>query len=436
MSENIKAVLSVNIMKKKMLLMLVQYMLAIVMVAVSVLYVFAFDAGVLPFMDDDYLNSAANQGVEVPVPEVEEETEAETVITADLFTSSLPIRAGKLYGGIYDGELCGIVNIPVTPLGNIGDGFLDLRMGYIHKLDANGATVAVYSGEKGLPDVSVVFDKTELQNLRDGEGRVLFYADGNYFYLENNQLFTTQYDSANFDKGVNYYPSYLAGSNDSYTAFTEGGCWGVKNAEGRVIVPAKYRDVYGASEDRIVAVGASGGLYVYSTGGKLISGETAVYKIPEQAEDAVAAGNDLPVLGCYFYSGGLTRAYNSVGESVMLTADCREVVLPNGFDIVAYSDGVMLLKQVYTDKDGNQKDMYGYMSAGGEWIATPDYRAAHPFYEGLAAVCGADGKWGMIDTSGNVVIPAVFDRISDCQDGLILAYDQKQGNCILGKVAK
>ncbi len=424
-------------MNKKMLSMFVQYILALIMAALSVLYVFAFDAGVLPFMDEDYLQSAVTHKVELPAPDAEPEAEKEeTEINADLFVNSLPVRAGALYSGVYDDGFCRIVSIPVAPLGNIGDGTLELRMGYIFKLASDGSVLSVHSGEEGLPDISKIIGDAQLQNLRDEEGRALFYSDGFYFYLENCVQYTTQYDSANLDKGVNYYPSYLAGRNGAYTVFTENNCWGVKNSDGEVVVPAVYKDVYGASEGRIIAVGASGGLYVYNTEGKLLTGSEPKYKIPDTVEKAVEAGDDMPALGCYFYSKGLTRAYTSSGKSVMLGADGKELVLPSGFDIAAYTDGVMLLKQSYKDKDGNEKNLYGYMSAEGKWIANPDYIEAHPFYEGLAAVCGADGKWGMIDTEGNTVIPAVFDSISDCQDGIIIAYEQKYGNCIFGKTEK
>ncbi len=423
-------------MKKKMLSMFIQYMLALVMAAASVLYVFAFDAGVLPFMDEDYLQSAVTHKVEVFVPEEEAEDVEEEVVNADFFVNSLPARAGDLYSGIYDGGSCRIVSVPIAPLGNIADGILELRMGYIFKLASDGSMLSVHSGEDGLTDVTKIVNALSLQNLRDGEGRALFYGEGFYFYTENGLTVRTEYDPVNYDKGINYYPAYLAGNDSGCIAFEENNCWGVKNGKGDIVVPAVYRDVYGASEDRIIAVGASGGLYVYSTDGKLLTDSEPKYRIPDSVYKAVEAGDDLPALGCFFYSNGLTRAYTSSGKSVMLTADCKELVLPSGFEIVAYSDGVMLLKQTYKDKEGNEKDLYGYMSAKSKWIANPDYTEARPFYEGLAAVCGADGKWGMIDTEGNAVIPAVFDSISDCQDGIILAYEQKYGNCIFGKTAK
>ena len=89
------------------------------------LYVFAFDAGVLPFMDEDYLQSAVTHKVEVPVTDAEVEAEEEELtVNADLFVNSLPVRTGALYSGIYNSDSCRIVSIPVAPLGNIGDGSL------------------------------------------------------------------------------------------------------------------------------------------------------------------------------------------------------------------------------------------------------------------------------------------------------------------------
>ncbi len=419
-------------MKKNILLMFVQYILAVLMVAASVLYVFAFDAGVLPFMDDDYLLSAQTPAVSEPTPPPPVDEEEEIVVTADVFAASLPQRNGALYTGIYNGTECKIVNIPISPLGVIGNGSLRLHMGYIFKLDENVSVVSVYSSEPGLPDVSEIFESNPVQNLRDGEGRVVFYSGDVYSYLEKGKLVPTEYDSLNYDKGVNYYPSYLAGGDSDYKLFTESGCWGVKSASGKVIVPPQYKDVYGASEGRIIAIGFSGGVYIYNTKGQLLSDDTSKYEIPEDVELVVESGDDLPVVGCYFYRNGLTRVYNSEGESVMLTVDCKEIEYPTGFQVVAYSDGAVLLKQ---SRDGKE-DLYGYMSAEGDWISNPDYIAARPFYEGLAAVCGADGKWGMIDTEGNVVIPMLFDSVSDCQDGVILAYEKKFGNCIFGKTVK
>ena len=52
---------------------------------------------------------------------------------------------------------------------------------------------------------------------------------------------------------------------------------------------------------------------------------------------------------------------------------------------------------------------YGFASLTGEKVIAPLYYDATHFSEGLAAVKGLDNKWGYIDKSGSVIIPAKFD---------------------------
>ncbi len=87
--------------------------------------------------------------------------------------------------------------------------------------------------------------------------------------------------------------------------------------------------------------------------------------------------------------------------------------LPDGFTLEGYSDGVLLLS-----KGG----LYGYYTVDGKWIAHPIYTYARPFVQGLAVVGHQGGTLGMIDTSGNIVIPFVFTYISDLSYGTAVAY--------------
>ena len=419
-------------MKKRILLNFLQYLFAVLLIGLTVVYIYAFENNFLPLMNEDYLylKSEGMQQAESEPPIPDGGEEEEIIITADSFVSSLPVYGSSLFGGVYSSVDCRLVNIPMSSMGTLSDSILQLYMGYVYKTDRLDGGVSVYSGKEGLKDISDLLDNAKLQLIRDKEGRPLFYKDSAYYYYENGKLHSAEYDSANYDKGVGYYPSYEAGSNGNYSAFTENGCWGMKSADGRVIVPAIYKDVYGESEGRIIAIGASGGVYVYDTEGKLLTGFEAKYKIDLENE------SDISYEGCFFYQNGLTRVYKENGKSVLIDKNGKEQFLPNGFDLVAYSDGVAVLKQSYKDDKDSTYSLYGYMNYSGEWINTPDYLHAEPFYEGLAAVCGKDGKWGMIDKTGNVVIPMVFDSISDCQDGVILAYEQKYGNCVIGKALK
>ena len=63
------------------------------------------------------------------------------------------------------------------------------------------------------------------------------------------------------------------------------------------------------------------------------------------------------------------------------------------------------------------------------------YTYATPFCEGLAVVGDLDGKKGVIDIDGNVVVPFEYDRITECCDGVFLAFNA-DGWCAFGKLQK
>ena len=99
---------------------------------------------------------------------------------------------------------------------------------------------------------------------------------------------------------------------------------------------------------------------------------------------------------------------------VLVDKNGAEFPIPMGYTLKAYSDGVLLL-----EKDGK----YGFMDYTGDWIAEPVYHSATAFRSGLATLKTEDGKVGMIDTKGNIVLPFRYNYISSASDGLITAYD-------------
>lgn len=416
-------------MKKRLLIGLYQYLFAIVAVVLTVAYIMAFDKGALPLMDEDYMYLRQEEGV---TPDGEEEgggesSEVTVAVTAESFAASLGLTDGGLYKGVYKLGSTFISRFSLKPVGTIGDGSLSLRMGFVVKSDSAGNTLSFHAPCDGLADMGPNLGGAVIQSLRDGEGRVLFYKDGTYSYYEGGALHPTTYDPVNYDKGVDYYPSYEAGADSGYRVYGVNGLYGMAGADGGEIIPPIYADVYGVSEGRIVAVDGEGRLFVYNTVGELVT--------PKDGTPYYAPKDGAAAEGCFFYKNGLLRVYDSKGNSIIISADGKAVPLPGGFSVVSYTDGVILLSQTYSDAKGEKKTAYGYMNSELEWVTDPDYKNARPFYEGLAAVCGSDGKWGMIDMEGNTVIPFVYDRLSDCQDGVIIAYEQKYGNYIFGKIS-
>ena len=94
-----------------------------------------------------------------------------------------------------------------------------------------------------------------------------------------------------------------------------------------------------------------------------------------------------------------------------------------------------------------EEGMVGFANDHGEIVIKPQFSAAQPFRNGLAAFCKGcvivkegehrawkGGKWGFIDTGGNRVIPAQYDKIINdfrdrhaevVKDGTTITIDRK-----------
>lgn len=141
----------------------------------------------------------------------------------------------------------------------------------------------------------------------------------------------------------------------------------------------------------------------------------------------------IDALGSYYFDHGLMRlriqAYDRYhftdldmirivsDEDVLVYPDGTRFNIPVGYNLVSYSDGVLLL-----ERDG----VYGYMSSTGVWILQPEAEDAKPFLEGVA-VTEKNGLYGVIDTNGNVVIPYKYDYISNISSGIMVAYSEEDG---------
>jgi len=401
-------------MKKRMLVGLLQYIGAIVLIACSILSVYAFDAGKLPFMDADYLETRKETAKAPPTDNVDMPVQDQRpLVTAASYISGLPQAEDMQmpYTGVYS-SACKMVSRPLSALGSIGMSELALHMGFLVKSDS-GNVQAVY--DSTLADITGVINNSSFALRRDALGRALFYVGDGYAYYENGKLVATDYDSVNLDKGVRYeYPAYVAGYDSSYETFYEGGYYGLRTAAGAIIVPPKYADVYGMSEGYCIAVDSNKKITVFDKNGTIVSDKYYI-----------AGNDDGRDIGYYFVRNGLTRVSLEDGTPALLRTDGSLFSVPSGFEVCAYSDGVVLLRG---------ESGYGYMSSKGRWISTPDYSQAEPFYEGLAVVHNTEGKCGMIDTEGNVVVPMVFDSASNCSDGVVLLYAQKYGYYVINKV--
>ena len=111
---------------------------------------------------------------------------------------------------------------------------------------------------------------------------------------------------------------------------------------------------------------------------------------------------------------------------VLVTPYGKEFAVPDGFKIRGYADGVLTL-----ERDGN----YGFFRTDGSWLADPVYKYASAFHGGIGVLEDAEGRYGAVDTEGNVLIPFRYDYVSNDSDGLIAIHSAKNGWELLGVFA-
>jgi hypothetical protein len=145
------------------------------------------------------------------------------------------------------------------------------------------------------------------------------------------------------------------------------------------------------------------------------------------------------MLGHYYFDDGLIRMrvverlphkldiYEADYEVLVDTNGKQVSILPEGYNLVSYSDSVFLV-----ERNGR----YGYYHRDGYWVAQPIYTYAAPFIEGLAVLGYEEGIKGVIDTEGNIVIPFRYTSISNASTGLFACFSETDGWKVFAKVKK
>lgn len=282
---------------------------------------------------------------------------------------------------------------------------------------------------------------------RDYSNRPVFKdADGNLFAFDGKSFLAT--DKGNLRSELFYdYPAYPLGEyksvyeahynpqtgyyefinyktgqkviNDQYLlAFNFG-------AEGYAVIGSEYNNVLKVINRQKRVMFNAGSNYVFyrdpNTGKKQYVRD--YFYLPDTF--------GIESIGCAGFDNGYLRiriktlskmsdAMNAVvkDEYYLVNLSGEKFSIPEGYTLEGYSDGVLLLS-----KDG----LYGYYSIEGKWIAQPIYSYARPFVQGLAVVGSKDGTVGMIDTTGNIVLPFVYTSIEDVSSGLIVTYCEGVG---------
>jgi hypothetical protein len=221
--------------------------------------------------------------------------------------------------------------------------------------------------------------------------------------------------------------------------------WGYLNSNGGIAIEAQYYFASDFNENGIAEVAdVNGRIKLINRRGSTVADPsgTTIY-LTERNRRPAAESYYLPQtfgiesIGMFTFDHGLTRVrsciydYYKEGElvrdkDILIQKDGTVFEIPQDYTLKGYSDGVMLL-----EKDG----YYGFLDYTGRWIAQPIYTFAQPFAEGLAVIGFSAGKLCMIDTEGNIVLPFIYDYISNVSSGVVVAYSD-DGWSIFNKMSK
>lgn len=216
---------------------------------------------------------------------------------------------------------------------------------------------------------------------------------------------------------------------------------GVVDAEGRIIVPLKYKYVGHMGDDMIIVNdGEKWGCY----------DKTGKQIVPLQYEEIEEYVDGKARFKYKKWSGMIDKK----GEICLppfadklsdLSEGAAKVVIKNKSGFVT-KNGDWICPPIYDDAGSysggmayvSDNSMYGYVDLSGELVVPMTYTKAKDFnaHSGVACV-EKNGKWGAIDLKGEEILPCKYDSAEATSDGYILVMREgkygifsKQSECI------
>lgn len=128
----------------------------------------------------------------------------------------------------------------------------------------------------------------------------------------------------------------------------------------------------------------------------------------------------------WVFSDGLAAVMKD-GKVGFINVD-NELVIPFRFD---YSDKCIMYEIGYLFHDGycvmtNKDGKFGLIDISGNWVVEPEYDELWNAHKTGNRIVVNDGKHGVLDSCGNVVYPAEYFCIDIWEDGFVLTKDGRK----------
>lgn len=293
---------------------------------------------------------------------------------------------------------------------------VELYMGYIIVSKDGVSTFYDSNGQRLVATESDIL--TEFIYQRDENGNPVFRVHGADYIISDGAFKI----SSSVDKGLYYsYPSSF-GEKTTLYAEKRNGKWVYMTQDGELAFDPDCDMAYNFSEGYGLTLD-DGKIYCCTEKGK-------------ETFNAFPVGQtDIYGTGSLYFDSGYVMVRKIVKKKGEVTEDYNALVnsrgvefsLPAGTKLISYSNQRLLL-----EKDGK----FGFYALKNDWTAEMKYTYATPFCEGLAVVGEQNGKKGVIDVNGNVVVPFEYDRITECCDGVFTAYSIENGWSVFAKLSK
>lgn len=347
--------------------------------------------------------------------------------------------------------------LPYDQVGNIKDGLATVKVGSLFGfINIKGEEVVspiahnVIEFSEGLAAVQATNASTPY--FINTKGEKLSSIAGYVFYGPFSEGLAKAF--INVADWLSYYPDYRLGyvnkmgKQQFVTNFNDGGNFengyaavaryapgdtliGLVDTSGKIILPAKYKTVGVMGKDDLIAIQEKSGLWGYAdrSGAVVI---TPQYEDASDFLDGVAIVRKAGKMGLidrqnkivvdFIYNNA--RSMNNTGFIPVKKGDLWGAIDAKGKVVADFK-----YDQLSNMQDGvawaRYQEKWGLLDAKKNWKEVPGIKDARGFVNGQSVVTNEDGLTGVIDKSGKVIIPFVYNVMSDIYDGVIIAMQSK-----------
>lgn len=266
-------------------------------------------------------------------------------------------------------------------------------------------TAGLACAAESLADgLQVIYDEG-LWGIADADGRVLIEPEFvNNFEMEGGVAVTAVEDTSREDMCHGFEWVY-----------------GAIDANGRVVLPLEYDDVWNYGEDTPLLADTGHGWRLFNRDGSPLNDQ--LYEdvsgfregrtwAKADGKWGLLDGNGTWVVeprfdGVHGFCEGIA-AVQSGGRWGCIDTLGKWIVEPRFDEMNDFHEGAVSVRS---------GDQWGFIDAQGAWIAEPRFDEANYFCEGAAAVSVND-KWGFIDMQGAWIAEPKFNDVRDFSEGL------------------